>query len=306
MSLVLRIGLTGGTGAGKSTVARLLAGHGAVVVDADVLAREVLAPGSPGLAAVATEFGTGVLGPDGALDRAALAAAAFATDERRRALEAITHPRIAERTRELFTAAPADAIVVHDVPLLVEKGMGPAYHLVVVVDADVETRVSRLAARGMSVTDARARIRAQATREQRLAAADVWLDNDGGDAELAAAVERLWRERLVPYERHVRSSTTVAVTEEPLAQAQTERLVARLRLAAGGRALDVRPVGPAARLELEVASRQDARALAVPLADAGFPLLDDIPTDRGLLARHGSADPGRPVLVEVLERAGRR
>ena len=149
---MLRTGLTGGTGSGKSTVAHRLGERGAFVVDADVLAREVVAPGSEGLAAVVQEFGPEVLAPDGALDRTALAAVVFGDDGRRRALEAITHPLIAHRTGELVAAAPDDAVLVHDVPLLVEKRMGAGYHLVVVVDAPVEDRVRRLVGRGMPET----------------------------------------------------------------------------------------------------------------------------------------------------------
>ncbi len=313
---MLRIGLTGGTGAGKSTVAQLLGGQGAVLIDADVLAREVLAPGSAGLAAVVAEFGPGVLAPDGALDRPALAAAAFASDDRRRVLEGITHPRIAARTRELFAAAPADAVVVHDVPLLVEKGMGPAYHLVVVVDADVETRVARLGARGMAEGDARSRIRAQATREQRLAAADVWLENQGAQPALARAVERLWLERLLPYEQNVRQRTavpkpTAAVPSDPSWPAQAARLLARLRLVAGERAVDARHVGPTSEpgqpaadvldLELGLRSAPDAGVLADPLADAGFPPDGEPPA--GCLACCGSADPGRPARLLLREQA---
>jgi dephospho-CoA kinase len=193
---VLRVGLTGGAGAGKSTVAARLRELGAVVIDADALAREVLQPGSDGLREVAAAFGRTVLRPDGSLDRGALAAVVFADPERRRELEAITHPRIAARTSELLADAPADAVVVHDVPLLVEKAMAPAYDLVVVVDAPVERRVQRLVGRGLSEADARARIAAQATEAERRAVADVWLDNDGDVAALAAAVDALWQERL--------------------------------------------------------------------------------------------------------------
>jgi dephospho-CoA kinase len=188
--------LTGGAGAGKSTVAARLRELGAVVIDADALAREVLEPGSEGLGEVVTAFGETVLRPDGSLDRAALAAVVFANPERRRELEAITHPRIAARTSELLAAAPDDAVVVHDVPLLVEKALAPAYDLVVVVDAPVERRVERLVGRGLSEADARARIAAQATRAERQAVADVWLVNDGSVADLVAAVDVLWRERL--------------------------------------------------------------------------------------------------------------
>ena len=201
---VLRIGMTGGIGSGKSTVARLLAAQGACVVDADALAREVLAPGSPGLDAVVSTFGAGVLGADGALDRAGLASLVFSDVQRRQALEAITHPAIAARTAELIAAAPSDAVLVHDVPLLVEKGMGAAYHLVLVVDAAREVRLSRLIDRGLAIDDARGRMAAQATTQDRRAAADVWLDN-GGDLEpLEHAVRSLWHDRLAPFEANLR------------------------------------------------------------------------------------------------------
>jgi dephospho-CoA kinase len=190
------VGLTGGAGAGKSTVAARLRELGAVVIDADALAREVLEPGSDGLAEVVKAFGDGVLHPDGSLDRAALAAVVFADPERRRRLEAITHPRIAGRTSELLADAPADAVVVHDIPLLVEKAMAPAYDLVVVVDAPEEERVRRLVRRGLPEDDARARIAAQATRADRQEVADVWLENNGSADELRAAVDALWKDRL--------------------------------------------------------------------------------------------------------------
>lgn len=193
---MLKVGLTGGAGAGKSTVARRLAELGAVVIDADALAREVLEPGTDGLREVVRAFGEQVLRADGSLDRAALAAVVFADADRLRQLEQITHPRIAARTSELVADAAADAVVVHDVPLLVEKGMAPAYDLVVVVDAPVEQRVRRLVARGMSEPDARARISAQATVEQRRAVADVWVDNGGSPDDLIEQVDRLWHDRL--------------------------------------------------------------------------------------------------------------
>jgi dephospho-CoA kinase len=192
------VGLTGGAGAGKSTVAARLRELGAVVIDADALAREVLEPGSEGLREVVAAFGDGVLQPDGSLDRAALAAVVFADPEQRRRLEAITHPKIAARTSELLAAAASDAVVVHDVPLLVEKAMAPAYDLVVVVDAPEEQRVERLVRRGLAEADARARIAAQATRAERKDVADVWLDNGGSADDLRAAVDALWDERLLP------------------------------------------------------------------------------------------------------------
>src|SRR4051812_16048300 len=195
---VLRIGLTGGIGSGKSTVSRLLAGHGAVIVDADVIAREVVEPGTPGLAAVVEAFGSGVLGPDGALDRPALAAVGFADPEARRRLDAIVHPLVRARAAEVAAAAAPDAVVVNDVPLLVETGQAGAYDLVLVVQADPDARVARLVQRGLTAEDARARMAAQATDEQRRAVADVVLDNSGTEAELGAQVDRFWAEKVVP------------------------------------------------------------------------------------------------------------
>jgi dephospho-CoA kinase len=195
---VLSIGLTGGIGSGKSTVSALLAARGAVIVDADRIAREVVEPGTPGLAAVVEAFGPQVLGPDGALDRPALATVVFADAESRARLDAIVHPLVRQRAGELAAAAPADAVVVHDVPLLVETGQWHPYDLVLVVEADPETRVARLVQRGLSEADARARIAVQATDEQRRAVADVVLDNSGAPEQLAAQVARFWTERVVP------------------------------------------------------------------------------------------------------------
>lgn len=189
----LRVGLTGGIGSGKSSVAEQFAERGAYVVDADRVAREVLAPGSPGSAAIAAAFGTEVLEADGSLNRAELASRAFKNAESKAALDAITHPRISERTRELFAAAPFGVTLVHDVPLLVELGLGPAYDAVVVVDCPDEIRIRRLVARGLSEDDARARMSHQATREDRLAAADFVIDNSGDRAHLAAEVDRVWQ-----------------------------------------------------------------------------------------------------------------
>jgi dephospho-CoA kinase len=188
------VGLTGGIGAGKSTVTDRLAELGAVVIDADRLAREVVAPGTEGLAEVVAAFGPSVRGPDGALDRPALGRLVFGDEAARHRLEAIIHPRVRARTAELVAAQPPGAVVVNDVPLLVETGLAATYDLVVVVVSAEETRVRRLVeSRAMSQAEARARIAAQATDEQRRAVADVVLANDGTVAELRAAVDELWQ-----------------------------------------------------------------------------------------------------------------
>jgi dephospho-CoA kinase len=198
---MLRIGLTGGIGAGKSTVSAALAAHGAVVVDADRIAREVVERGSRGLEAVAAAFGPRVLTADGDLDRPALAAVVFADPDARRRLDGIVHPLVRRRAGELELAAreaDPDAVVVHDVPLLVETGQAASYDVVLVVEAAEEVRLPRLVARGLTEDDARARIAAQATDEQRRAVADVVLHNDGTPEELRAQVDRFWAERVEP------------------------------------------------------------------------------------------------------------
>lgn len=331
---MLRVGLTGGTGAGKSTLARRLAERGAVLVDADALARDVLAPGSDGLRAVVERFGPQVLTGDGALDRAVLARLAFADPDRRRALEAITHPLIAARTAAAFAAAPPDAVVVHDVPLLVELAMGDRYHLVVVVDAPEQLRVARLAGRGMAPDDARARIRAQATTEQRRAAADVWLDNSLDPDGLARDADRLWDDRLVPFERAVRArqgrrsgreGPARLVPHDPTWAPQAARLAARIARAAGPVGAGVDHVGstsvpglaakPVLDLQLGVRGLADdaARAALVErLCEAGFPgdgaWQQDEPQDdepdprRWRKLYHRTADPGSlPVHLHVRE-----
>ncbi|GAA3242671.1 hypothetical protein GCM10010532_084450 [Dactylosporangium siamense] len=187
------VGLTGGIGAGKSAVAARLAALGAVVIDADRLAREVVEPGTPGLAAVVAAFGDGVLTADGALDRAAMAARIFGDDTARATLEGIVHPLVRARTAELIAAAPDGAVVVNDVPLIVEKQMSRLYETVVVVFASLQTRLDRLVRlRGMTPEEAGARIAAQATDEQRRAVADVAIVNDGTPEDLDAAVEAAW------------------------------------------------------------------------------------------------------------------
>ena len=194
----MMVGLTGGVGAGKSAVSARLAEHGAVVVDSDVLAREVVAPGTDGLAEVVATFGEGVLGADGSLDRPALGRIVFDDADARRRLEAIIHPRVRARSAEIIAAAPADAVIVNDIPLLVETGMQRLFDLVIVVITDAEIRVSRLRGRGMAEADARARIAAQATDDQRREVADIVIVNDGSLTDLQNRVDDLWRTRLDP------------------------------------------------------------------------------------------------------------
>ncbi|MFF0184273.1 dephospho-CoA kinase [Streptomyces sp. NPDC005244] len=190
---MLKVGLTGGIGAGKSEVSRLLVEHGAVLIDADRIAREVVESGTPGLAAVVDAFGEDVLTADGTLDRPRLGSIVFADPERLATLNAIVHPLVGTRSRALEDAAPADAVVVHDVPLLAENGLAPLYDLVIVVDARPETQLDRLVRlRGMTEKDARARMAAQAPREKRLAVADIVIDNDVPLADLERRVADVW------------------------------------------------------------------------------------------------------------------
>ncbi|GHJ13764.1 dephospho-CoA kinase [Micromonospora sp. AKA38] len=321
---MLKVGLTGGIGSGKSAVAARLAALGAVVVDSDRIAREVVAPGTEGLAEVVAAFSDRVLGPDGSLDRAALGALVFADESARRRLEAITHPRVRARAAALVAAAPADAVVVNDVPLLVEVGLAPTYHLVLVVQTAVPTRLARLSRdRGMDPAEAERRIAAQADDARRAAVADVLLTNDGTLTDLHDAVDDLWRHRLLPYERNVRERHAVraepsTLTEpDPTWPAQYARLAARIHHAAGGD-LRVDHVGSTAvpglaapdviDIQLTVPSLAEADGpLADRLAEAGFPRLPgewrDAPRRpdrvRWVKRLHGGADPGRPVLLHL-------
>ena len=189
-----RIALTGGIASGKSSVADLLAERGAVIIDSDVSAREVVAPGTPGLAAIVERFGEGVLRADGALDRPALGAIVFADPAARADLEAITHPRIRARADALRAAAPEGAVVIDVIPLLVEAGLVGRFDEVIVVDVPEEVQVERLRRRdGFTRDEAMARLAAQASRDDRLAVADHVVDNTGTPAELEASVDALWR-----------------------------------------------------------------------------------------------------------------
>ncbi|WP_329340349.1 dephospho-CoA kinase [Streptomyces sp. NBC_00663] len=192
---MLKVGLTGGIGAGKSEVSRLLVERGAVLIDADRIAREVVAPGTAGLAAVVEAFGADVLTADGSLDRPKLGAIVFADPERLAVLNSIVHPLVGARSRALESAAAEDAVVVHDVPLLTENGLAALYDVVVVVDASPQTQLDRLVRlRGMTEDDARARMAVQATREKRLEIADIVIANDVPLEDLRQRVADVWDE----------------------------------------------------------------------------------------------------------------
>lgn len=329
LSSVLRVGLTGGIGAGKSTVSKILSELGAVIVDADLIAREVVEPGTPGLAALVDAFGDGILSEDGSLNRPALASLAFADDTSRGTLNGILHPLIGARTMEQISSAPSDAVLVQDIPLLVEGSMAPAFNLVVIVYVDEEERVRRLVgSRGMPESDARARIAAQAHDDQRRAVADVWLDNSGEPGSLDDVVRDLWANRLVPFEKNLRERTVVRALPElapadPSWPAQAERIIGRLSLASGDRARRIDHIGSTAvpgldakdviDIQITVEHLGVADDLAEDLAAAGFPRIEHIvaddpkpsylggETDPAVWAKriHGSADPGRRANIHI-------
>lgn len=323
---MMRVGLTGGIGSGKSTVAQQLAALGAVVVDADAIAREVVEPGTPGLAAVTERFGAEVLAPDGTLDRPALGRLVFADPAALRDLEAITHPAIWARTEEVVAAARPDAVVVHDMPLLVEKHMGAQYHLVVVVGAAEDTRLRRLVdLRGMSEEDARARIAAQADDDARRAAADVWLDNEATPDSLRATVLRLWHERLEPFELNLRHGIRSRLAHPTLAApdptwpAQASRLLGRIEHAVGDAAATLHHIGSTAVQGLVAKDVVDLMVGVRSLADADEPSFVEATAAAGFVRMpgewhdngkdgttwpkrlHGSCDPGRVAHVHVRE-----
>jgi len=322
------VGLTGGIGAGKSAVAKRLAERGAVIIDADRLAREVVAAGTEGLAEVVEAFGADLVGPDGELDRPALGAKVFGDEQARRRLERIIHPRVRARTADLANRAASDAIVVNDVPLLVEAGLAPTYHLVLVVESAAETRIGRLVeTRGMTREQAAARIAAQADDAQRRAAADVLISNDAGLDELHEQVDRLWHGRLRPYEQNLRDQRAAPlhgvlriVAPDPGWPAQADRLIARIRHAVGprlGADVHVTHIGSSAvpglpakdqiDLMLAVRTLDEADAVAGALGAAGFPRREGewadnargIPGETWPKRLHGSADPGRTASLHV-------
>lgn len=330
---MLRVGLTGGIGSGKSTVSRRLAELGAVVVDADVIAREVVEPGEAALELIRARFGHGVFDAKGALDRPALGRVVFGDPEALTALEGITHPAIWERTAQKFAAARESGtrVGVHDMPLLVEKRMAGEYHLVVVVDTDEEERVRRLVElRGMPEDEARSRIAAQATDDQRRAVADVLLDNNGPPEDLVVAVDRLWEERLDPFAANVgagrrreREPVITLRRPDPTWPVRAERQLARIDRAVGGRAVSLEHIGSTSvpglvakdvlDLQLGVASlaEADEPSFVEALTTAGFPRVEgvvaDTPRVDGVTSHvwpkrfHGNSDPAVAVHLHVRE-----
>ncbi|WP_285243120.1 dephospho-CoA kinase [Pseudarthrobacter sp. fls2-241-R2A-127] len=324
---MLKIGLTGGIASGKSVVAARLEEHGAVLVDADALAREVVEPGTEGLDRIAAEFGADMLDGDGRLDRARLGAAVFGRPERLAALNAIVHPLVRSQAAALTAAAPDDAVVVQDIPLLVETGQGSSFHLVVVVDALDDLRLQRMQElRGMTAEAARSRMAAQASRSDRLAAADVVVDNSSTLQHLLEQVDRLWDTRLVPFAHNLAAGTRAprrggAVLEphrEEWAR-QAARIAARLVAAAPELILAVDHVGSTAVpglaakdvIDLQVAVQDlgAAEQLAPFLAAAGYPAVRGVESDTPkpgtpdpaawLKRFHANADPCRAVNVHV-------
>lgn len=331
---MLRIGLSGGIGAGKSTVSSTFSDLGGIVVDGDVIAREVVEPGTEGLAKLVDAFGNGILHDDGSLNRPALAAIAFSDDDKRQTLNGIVHPLVAHRRSELIAAAAEDAVIIEDIPLLVESGMAPMFPLVVIVNADEDLRVQRLIEhRGFSEEDARARIAAQATEEQRRAVADVWLDNSGSAGELVEQARALWHERIVPFAHNLDNgeparSEPVPVPSDPSWPEQAGRIAARLSTACGHRAVRIDHIGSTAvpgldaknviDMQVTVAALDVADELAEALSAAGYvhrPATVDVgkPDARSTVAAfdhtddeslwhkrlHCSADPGRPTNVHI-------
>ena len=337
---MLRVGLTGGIGSGKSTVAQRFLELGALVIDADLLAREVVAVGSPGLAAIEQRFGDTVLAPDRSLDRGALGEIVFSDPVARRDLEAITHPLIGARTRALLESAAPERILVHDVPLLVEKDMTADYHLTVVVGADEDIRLARLTGqRGFAAADVRGRIAAQASDGARRAAADAWLDNNGTVEALLAQVDALWQNRIVGFNdnlltgrRSHRPDTPTLVAYDDSWPSTATRLIGRITLALkaaglGEAGVEVAHIGstsvpglPAKDvIDIQVGVRRlsdaDRSEFVKVLADKGFPRVDGnndsnhqntvhawAPDAASWAKRfHGSADPGRVAHVHVRE-----
>ncbi len=332
---MLRIGLTGGIGAGKSALSATFAECGGIIVDGDIIAREVVQPGTEGLASLVEAFGEDILQPEGSLDRPGLAAKAFVDDEARQKLNGIVHPLVGQRRAEIIASVPEDAVVVEDIPLLVESGMAPLFPLVVIVHAEVELRLQRLIEqRGMPEADARARIAAQADDDQRRAVADIWLDNSGSQEELVTRAREVWNDRIMPFahnvaERQIVRAAARVVPADPTWPDQARRIVARLATTCGHKALRVDHIGSTAvpefdakdviDIQLTVEALAVADELGEALLSAGYPRIehikqDDIKADaRSTVSDydhsddpalwhkriHASADPGRPTNVHI-------
>ena len=330
---MLRVGLTGGIGSGKSTVARRFRELGAMVIDADQVAREVVTADSSGLAAIRQRFGEAVMAPDDCLDRGALGRIVFADEQARRDLEAITHPLISERTRSLVESATPEQIVVHEVPLLAELDMAAAYHLTVVVVASDDIRVARLTGgRGFTQEDARARIAAQASDRARRACADVWLDNNGPVGGLLAQIDALWYERIAGFNDNLMSGLPSREPESPTPvayddswPATAERLNRRVALVLRGQAVAIEHIGSTSvpgliarniidmQVGVRALSEADEADFVHALANKGFPRLEDHEHTSGRELPwvdhagrwpervHASADPGQMVRMHVRE-----
>ncbi|HEU5145055.1 MAG TPA: dephospho-CoA kinase, partial [Dermatophilaceae bacterium] len=328
---MLRVGVTGGIGSGKSTAARLLGELGAVVIDADQVARDVVAPGEPALEAIRETFGEQVIRGDGSLDRAGLAAIVFPHPDQLVALETITGPAIAERVARLRAEVPRDDVSVFDMPLLVEHGLWVHEHLNVVVGVDVETRVRRLVEqRGLAEQDVRARLATQASDEDRRAVADVWIDNNGTPEQLSAQVDELWNNRIVPFNENVLGGIRplrpeIAAVVEPRADwaARGRRFVAKLEAALDGVAgvTEVEHIGSTAVpdlvakdvIDLQVGVTSlvvaDSQAFRAAMRAAGFAEspgnTQDAPHPTGSDPEgwakrfHGSCDPANVAYVHV-------
>lgn len=324
---MLKIGLTGGIASGKSLVASRLQELGAVLIDADAIARQVVEPGTPGLERVVEAFGQGILDQDGRLDRPQLGSIVFRDARQREVLNGIIHPLVREAAAAIAAAAGAGDIVVQDIPLLVETGQVSNFHLVLVVDAPDDVRLQRMVEfRGMTPEDARSRMAAQATRQARNAAADVLLSNAGTREELLAQVDALWDQRLVPFvenlRRGVRASrpgAAVMVPADATWSTQAERLAARIAASAPGEILAVDHIGStsvpglAAKdvidLQLAVTDLGTADRIAPLLTAAGYPAVPHANADTPKSADpdprqwekrfHANADPGRPVNLHV-------
>ena len=329
---MLTVAVTGGIGSGKSTVSTALAELGAIVVDSDVLAREVVAPGTPGLAAIAAAFGADLIGADGALDRAGLAGIVFADPAARARLEGITHPLVRARAAQIQREAPVDAVVVNDIPILTTLTVAATFHLVVGVRAGEDVRVERLVGRGLAEPDARSRIASQITDNERAELCDVLLDNNGDRALLVASVGDLWRSRIQPFADNVRAGRRVPrsgprlVDPDPRWPVDARRLAARVSRAAGGARVDHigstaiagMPAKDVIDLQLTVPDMQTADDLAPVLREAGFPVAAgfdrDNPHPDGADQRdwcqrlHQNADPGRSINLHlrVIDSAGWR